>query len=313
VSATPTGPIRGEPIDVVTGAFGYTGRFITRRLLEAGRQVRTLIGHPGRPDPFGGRVSVAPYAFDDPRALVASLRGADVLYNTYWVRFPYRGTTFEQALRNTRTLVQAAEEAGIRRVVHISITHPSKDSALAYFRGKALAEEAVVRSTMSHAIIRPTVLFGEGDVLVNNIAWLARRLPLFAVPGTGAYRVRPVFVGDVADLAVEGASRDESYVIDAVGPETYTFEELVRLVARAVGRRARVVHLPPALVSGLVKILGLAVGDVLLTADELRGLMAGLVATEGPPTGATRLSEWLGGHADEVGRVYASELARHYR
>ncbi len=300
-------------MDVVTGAFGYTGRLITHRLLEAGRKVRTLTGHPGRTDPFGGRVSVARFAFDDFRALVASLRGADVLYNTYWVRFPYRGTTFELALRNTRALVQAAEEAGIRRVVHISITNPSADSPLAYFRGKALAEEAVVRSRMSHAVIRPTVLFGDGDVLINNIAWLVRRLPLFAVPGTGTYHLRPVFVGDVADLAVLGGSRDDNYVVDAVGPETYTFEKLVRLVAEAVGREVRVVHLPPTVVSGVARILGLALGDVLLTADELRGLMAGLVATGGPPTGATRLSEWLEGHAEEVGHVYASELARHYR
>ena len=300
-------------MDAVTGAFGYTGRFITRRLLEAGREVRTLTGHPSRPDPFGGKVSVVPYAFDDAAALAAGLRGAEVLYNTYWVRFPYRGVAFDQGLRNTRALLQAAEESGVRRVVHISITNPSRDSPLGYFRGKALAEEAVVRSGMSHAIIRPTVIFGEGDVLINNIAWLARRLPLFGVPGTGAYRVRPVFVGDVADLAVDGGGREDNSVTDAVGPETYTFEELVRLVARAVGRRPRLLHLPPTLLIGLVKVLGLALGDVLLTVDELRGLMAGLVATEGPPTGATRLSEWLDEHAGDIGRVYASELARHYR
>ena len=204
-------------MDVVTGAFSYTGRSITRRLLEAGREVRTLTGHPNRPDPFGGKVSVAPYAFDDAAALGAGLRGAEVLYNTYWVRFPYRGTAFDHALRNTRTLLQSAEEAGVRRVVHISITNPSRGSGLAYFRGKALAEEAVVRSGMSYAIIRPTVIFGEGDVLINNIAWLARRLPLFGVPGTGGYRVRPVFVGDVADLAVDAGGRADNSVTDAVG------------------------------------------------------------------------------------------------
>ena len=300
-------------MDAVTGAFSYTGRSITRRLLEAGREVRTLTGHPNRPDPFGGKVSVAPYAFDDAAALGAGLRGAEVLYNTYWVRFPYRGVAFDQALRNTRALLQGAEEAGVRRVVHISITNPSRGSALAYFRGKALAEEAVVRSGMSHAIIRPTVIFGEGDVLINNIAWLARRLPLFGIPGTGTYRVRPVFVGDVADLAVDAGGRADNSVTDAVGPETYTLEELVRLVARAAGRRPRLVHLPPTLLIGLVKVLGLALGDVLLTVDELRGLMAELVATEGPPTGGTRLSEWLDEHAGDIGRVYASELARHYR
>jgi len=305
--------IPGWGMDAVTGAFGYTGRFITRRLLEAGREVRTVTGHPSRPDPFGGKVGVVPYAFDDPAALAAGLRGAEVLYNTYWVRFPYRGVAFDQALRNTTALLQGAREAGIRRVVHISISNPSRDSPLAYFRGKALAEEAVVRSGMSHAIIRPTVIFGEGDVLINNIAWLARRLPLFGLPGTGTYRVRPVSVGDVADLAVDAGRREDNSVTDAVGPETYTFEELVRLVGRAVGRRPRLVHLPPTLLIGLVKILGLALGDVLLTGDELRGLMAGLVDTEGPPTGATRLSEWLDVHAGDIGRVYASELARHYR
>jgi uncharacterized protein YbjT (DUF2867 family) len=158
-------------MDVVTGAFGYTGRFITRRLLDAGHEVRTLTGHPGRRDCFDGEVDVARYAFDDPSALVASLRGSDVLYNTYWVRFPRRGTSFDQAVANTRTLVRAAEEAGVRRVAHISITNPSKGSPLAYFRGKALAEEIVVGSALSHAIIRPTVLFGGDDVLINNIAW----------------------------------------------------------------------------------------------------------------------------------------------
>jgi NADH dehydrogenase len=300
-------------MDAVTGAFSYTGRAITHRLLEAGREVRTLTGHPDRPDPFGGKVTVLPFAFDDPAAMAAGLRGAAVLYNTYWVRFPYRGVGFDQALRNTRTLLHVAKEAGVRRVVHISITNPSKDSALAYFRGKALAEEAVANSGMSHAVIRPTVIFGEGDVLINNIAWLARRLPLFGIPGTGAYHVRPVYVGDVADLAVDAGGRDDNLLIDAVGPETYTFDDLVRLVARHVGRRPRLVHLPPPALRGLVKVLGIALGDVILTVDEVRGLMAGLVATEGPATGATRLSEWLGEHAGDVGRVYASELARHYR
>jgi uncharacterized protein YbjT (DUF2867 family) len=300
-------------MDVVTGAFGYTGRFITRRLLEAGREVRTLTGHPNRADPFGGKVTVAPFSFDDPAALVASLRGAEVLSNTSWVRFPYRGANFDQAVRNTTALLRAAEEAGVRRVVHISITNPSRASDLPYFRGKALAEDAVMASAMSHAIIRPTVLFGEGDVLINNIAWLARRLPLFAVPGTGAYHVQPVFVGDVADLAVATGARHDDCVVDAAGPETYSFEELVRLVARAVGRRPRIIHLPPTLVLALVKIIDRAVGDIVLTADELRGLMAGLVASRQTPTGTTRLSDWLRQHADEVGRAYASELARHYR
>jgi NADH dehydrogenase len=300
-------------MDVVTGAFGYTGRFIARRLLAAGHAVRTLTGHPSRPDPFDGKLDVACYAFDDPAAMVASLQDVDVLYNTYWVRFARRGTSFDTAVANTRALIRAAEEAGVRRVVHISITNASKDSPFPYFRAKALAEEIVLGSTVSHAIIRPTVLFGGGDVLINNIAWLARRLPVFAVAGTGDYHVRPVAVDDVARLAVDAGCREEDVVIDAVGPDTYTFEELVRSVSMAIGRRVRIVHVPPGFVVGLAKGLGLVVGDVMLTRDELRGLMAELVALDGPATGTTRLSEWLHEHAAEVGRVYASELVRHYR
>jgi NADH dehydrogenase len=299
-------------MDAVTGAFGYTGRFIARRLLAAGHAVRTLTGQPSRPDPFEGKVDVACYAFDDPAAMVASLRDVEVLYNTYWVRFARGGISFDTAVANTRSLIRAAEEAGVRRVVHVSITNASKDSPFAYFRGKALAEEIVLGSAVSHAIIRPTVLFGGGDVLINNIAWLARRLPVFAVAGTGDYRVRPVAVDDVARLAVDAGCREDDVVIDAVGPDTYTFEGLVRVVAMAIGRRVRIVHVPPAFVVGMAKGLGLVVGDVMLTRDELRGLMAELVATDGPATGTTRLREWLQEHAAEVGRVYASELARHY-
>ena len=245
--------------------------------------------------------------------MVASLQDVEVLYNTYWVRFARRGISFDTAVANTRSLIRAAEEAGVRRVVHVSITNSSKDSPFPYFRGKALAEEIVLGSAVSHAIIRPTVLFGGGDVLINNIAWLARRLPVFAVAGTGEYHVRPVAVDDVARLAVDAGCREDDIVIDAVGPDTYTFEELVRVVAMAIGRRVRIVHVPPGFVVGLAKGLGLVVRDVMLTRDELRGLMAELVATDGPATGTTRLSEWLQEHAAEVGRVYASELARHYR
>jgi len=299
-------------MDAVTGAFGYTGRFITRRLLHSGGAVRTLTAHPDRPNPFGGRVEVAPLAFDDRAALVTSLRGVDVLYNTYWVRFERGAATFDRAVHNTKCLVEAASEARARRIVHISITNPTS-SNLGYFWGKALAEQAVRESSLSYAIVRPTVLFGGGDVLINNIGWLVRRVPVFAVAGSGSYPIRPVHVDDVAALAVDAGHRDEDLVVDAVGPETYTFEGLVRLIGETVGHRPRFVHVAPRVVLVFARLLGGIVHDVLLTDDELRGLMDGLVATDGPSTGTRRVSEWLAQHADEVGRRYASELGRHYR
>jgi NADH dehydrogenase len=307
--------IRGKrgSLDVVTGAFSFTGRYIAGRLLARGREVRTLTGHPERPHPLRDRITVAPFSFDEPAALVANLRGAEVLYNTYWIRFPRGGATFQQALAHTELLVRAAEEAGVARIVHISITNPADDSPLPYFRTKALAEHVVIGSSLSHALIRPTVVFGDGDVLVNNIAWLVRRFGVFAVPAARDARIRPVHVDDVARLAVEMGGRHEDVVVDAVGPETFAFEELVQLVAETLGRRVRCVELPPRIVVGLASAIGVLTRDVVLTTDELRGLMAGLVATAGPATGSTKLSDWLRDHHEALGTSYASELQRHYR
>jgi uncharacterized protein YbjT (DUF2867 family) len=301
-----------EP-NVVTGAFSYTGKYITRRLLSMGEKVRTLTGHPYRQNPFGEQVSVYPFSFDDPAGLTKRLRGATTLYNTYWVRFSHGQVTFDKAVENTRTLVRAAEEAGIRRIVHLSITNASEDSPLPYFRGKGLLENDVIHSRLSYAIIRPTVIFGPEDILINNIAWLLRRFPVFAVPGSGDYRVQPVFVEDVAEIAVGAAHRDEDVIVDAVGPETYTFDELVRLIADKTRRKARIVHVSPALAHFFARMAGHLVNDVMLTRDEVEGLMANLLVSDRPPTGQTRLGDWLDENADSVGAKYASELSRHYR
>jgi NADH dehydrogenase len=298
---------------VVTGAFSYTGKYVTRRLLARGRRVKTLTGHPRPDSEFGDRVSVAPLEFRDPDGLKESLRGASTLVNTYWVRFAHRGVTFQTAIDNTRALIRAAADAGVRRIVHVSITNPSDNSPLPYFRGKAVLERAVDRSGLGYAVVRPTVIFGAEDILINNIAWFLRRFPLFAVFGRGDYRLQPIFVEDMAEVLVEAVEREDDYTLDAVGPETYTFEELVRLIAEKIGRRARIIHLPPGLAHLFTRLAGLALGDVVLTRDEIRGLMANLLVSDRPPPGRTRLSEWLEENAERVGRRYSSELARHYR
>ena len=302
-----------QPLDVVTGVFGYTGKYVARRLLAMGRRVKTLTGHPDRPNPFGDQISVAPFNFDDPAALAESLRGASTLYNTYWVRFAHGAVTFDLAIENTRTLFRAAQAAGVRRVVHVSIANPSEDSPLAYYRGKAQLEKALMESGLSYAIVRPTVIFGDEDILINNIAWLLRRFPVFTVLGAGDYRIQPTFVEDMAALMVDAGGRPENLVVDAVGPEIFTFDTLVRLIKRAVRGRARIVRLPPQVGLFLSRLIGYVVGDVVLTQEEMGGLMSSLLVSSGPPTGRTRLSEWLMQHADTVGARYASEVKRHYR
>lgn len=293
--------------DVVTGAFSYTGRAIAELLLARGRQVRTLSRAPG---PAGSPIEFAPLQFADEHALTQSLRGAETLYNTYWIRFPRGGSTFERAIENTRTLLRCAAEAGVRRFVHVSVSNPSHDSPLPYFRGKAEVEDAARSSPLEHAIVRPTLIFGANDILVNNIAWVFRRFPLFLVPGDGAYRVQPVSVEDVARLCVDAGPGAE---LDAAGPERYSFDELVRLIRSAVHGRARIVHAPPAAALALARIVGIALRDVILTREETLGLMDSLLVSHDPPTARDSFRDWVDANGDQLGRRYVSELARNYR
>lgn len=304
--------MRSSGFSVVTGALGFTGKYIARRLLEVGRGVRTLVSHGDRPNPFGEQVEVVPLDFRRPGDLVEHLRGADTLYNTYWVRFARGAVTFDRAVENTRVLLQAAREAGIRRIVHVSVTNPSENSPLPYFRGKAALERLVVESGLSYAIVRPALIFGDEDILIHNIAWFLRRLPVFVVPGDGRYRVQPIWAGDLAKFAVQLADQSDSMTVDAVGPETFTFEEFVRLIARAVGRRSRVVHLGPGATRWLTAMVGRIVGDVVLTRDEIAGLMADLLVSDQPPLCGKSFSDWLGERGNALGACYVSELARHY-
>lgn len=297
-------------MDVVTGAFSFTGRYVAARLLELGREVRTLTRHPQSASPFGARVEAFPLDFD-PDTLTERLRGADTLYNTYWIRSPRGNLTFERVLGNTAALLGAALEAGVRRVVQLSVSNASASSALPYFRAKALAEEALSSSGLSYAIVRPTLVFAREDVLVNNIAWVLR-LPLFVVPGSGGYTLQPVAVQDVAELAVTAGLGTEPTVMDAAGPDILSFDELVRLVREAVGSHAAIVHGSPRLALGLSALTGKILRDTLVTRAELAGLMQGLLTSQAAPTGTRRFADWLGENADSVGQRYVSERLRNW-
>jgi len=305
--------------DVVTGAFSYSGAAIARELQAAGRPVRTLTNHPGRapksPETAvtGGDIEVRPLDFADPVALAESMRGAGTLYNTYWVRFAHGSVDHPVAVARSRVLFQAAAEAGVRRIVHLSITNPSADSPYPYFRGKAAVEQALGDLGVSHAVLRPAVLFGGNGVLINNIAWLLRHLPVFAVGGTGEYRLRPIHVNDLARLAVRAGDSAVTEVIDAVGPERPTFLALVQTIRAAVGSRSRVIRVPGTLIPAAARVLGVALRDTLLTAEEYQTMADGLADTDGPATGETALSQWIADHQDTLGHVYANELARHFR
>lgn len=295
----------------VTGAFSYSGRYITRRLLAKGVSVKTMTGKTPEPDDIG-RVESHPYLFDDFDGMVNVLRGATVVYNTYWVRFNHGANTYDLAVENTKKLIDATVAAGVRRFVHVSITNPSEDSMLPYFRGKAILEQKLMNSGLSYAVLRPTVLFGREDILINNVAWLLRRFPVFGMIGAGEYKTQPVYVDDLAELAVRMGESNENLVMDAVGPETFRFRDLVSLIRNSIGSKALIVPMKPATALLFARIIGGLVGDVLLTRDEVDGLMGGLLVSEEAPTCPTKFTEWLSGNNSRLGRSYSSEIARHY-
>jgi uncharacterized protein YbjT (DUF2867 family) len=300
------------PVDVVTGAFSYSGAAISRELQSAGRRVRTLTAHPDRA-PADTDIDVRALDFANRAELIASLRGANTLYNTYWIRFAHGQLDHDVAVENSRTLFEAAAAAGIERIVHVSITHPSLDSPYPYFRGKARVEQILAETGIPHGIARPAVLFGGEGVLINNIAWLLRHVPVFAIGGSGGYRVRGIHVADLAQLCVELGARDDTVVVDAVGPQSLTFRELVDAVRTAVGSHAVVLPVPGPLLTATSHALGLVLRDTLLTREEYLAMVDGLADSDAPSTGRILLTDWITEHRSELGRRYANELDRHFR
>lgn len=300
-------------LHVVTGAFGYSGRQIAKRLLERGHRVRTLTGRPDRPNPFGEALEARAFAFDDPDQLRRNLEGTKILYNTYWIRFERGGLTFEQAVHNTLVLIEAAKAAGVERLVHTSITQPALDSPYPYFRGKAEIEEAIRASGLSYAILRPTVFFGEEDVLVNNMAWMLRRLPVFGLIGRGDYPLQPICVHDFARIALEMGERRDDVTADTVGPECFEMRDFLRAIARGIGSHNLLMPVPPSLALLVTDLIGRwVVHDIVLTRHEVGALLAGHLCSHDPPLGTTKLTAWIAEHRATLGRTWANELGRHF-
>ncbi|HEY3915538.1 MAG TPA: NAD-dependent epimerase/dehydratase family protein [Verrucomicrobiae bacterium] len=294
----------------VTGAFGYSGRYIVRHLLDQRHAVITLTNSLRRENQFGARVRAYAFNFDRPELLVESLRGIDALINTYWVRFDHRLFTHSEAVANTKVLFQAAKDAGVRRIIHVSITNPDIRSDLPYFSGKAELESALTSLGMSYCILRPAVLFGKEDVLINNIAWSLRYLPICGVFGAGDYKLQPIYVDDLAEIASRKIGDDQNEIINAIGPETFTYRELVETVRESLGVKTRIVGVSPELGYWGCRLLGFFLRDVIITREEIRGLMEGRLYVDSPSASTTKLSEWIDQHKETLGLNYTSEIAR---
>lgn len=296
----------------VTGAFSYSGRFISKKLIDRGIPVRTLTNHLERAvDNL--QIDVKPFDFDDQKRLTESLENVHTLFNTYWIRFAYKGLTHEKAYENTRRLIDAAKSAGVQKIIHTSILNARLESKYSYFHYKAKVEQYLQASDINYAILRPAVLFDENGILFNQIAWLLRHLPVFAIGGNGEYRISPIHVEDFADLALEARTWQENKIVDAIGPESPTFIDLVRLIEKAIGAHCILIKVPPSSIWIFAAILGKLKNDVILTKDEFWAMYEGLAYSDAPPTGQTKLSEWLNEHGKELGTKYLNEVKIHFK
>ena len=299
----------------ITGVLGYSGRYVAQEARRRGWRVVGLTDSGHRlPNPEGWELRPMPWSTRD-----AVLDGVDVLVNTYWVRFSYAGGrkaafSHEEAVNNTGKLFEAAQRSGVQRIIHTSITCPDAASPLPYFRGKAELEHALAATGIPHSILRPAVLFGDSpseSILINNMAWSLRHLPAVATFGWGSYRLRPLHVQDFADAAMDEAEQEAPRrIIQAIGQESYSFRELWRLLARAMGIRRPILPLPAGIGYAGTCILGRLMGDIMLTRDEIRGLSEDRLYAPGSGIGSRLLNRWVQQHAGTLGNTYESELAR---
>ncbi len=298
----------------ITGALGYSGRYIAQSALQQGHEVLCLTNSISRPNPL--QLPIAPLSWQNPTALVESLKTCDVLINTYWVRFDHTHFTHQEAVEHTCILFHAAKTAGLKRIVHVSITKPDETSPLPYFQGKALLEKELEKNELPHSILRPAVLFGETpaeSILLNNMDWAMRHFPFVGYFGDGSYCLQPIHVQDFAELALQEAQREdqENVIIQAIGPETYTFKELFTILGKAIGKPRPLISVPKFLGYAVTKCVGLLHHDVMLTKEEIIGLMENRLAVkDASPAGQTKLSTWIQQYAETLGQVYASELSR---
>jgi uncharacterized protein YbjT (DUF2867 family) len=250
-----------DRIVAIAGGSGFIGRTIARRLAALPQlRVRVLSRDPGR-----ARAKLAGLEADfvrgevtEPGTLPAALAGASavvsaVQFDGYPIENPRRGLTFERIdLGGTLALLAAAKAAGVTRFIYISGAAADENSRHPGFRAKGKAERAIRESGLEYTILRPSLVYGPDDTVVNGFAKAIRLAPVFPVPGSGRQTLQPVLVDDLAAcvaLAISGRGQNGTYEIG--GPDLMTFDDLIRLIMDLTGHRRPIVHVPESVMRAM--------------------------------------------------------------
>jgi uncharacterized protein YbjT (DUF2867 family) len=236
----------------VFGGTGFLGRQIVRRLAEAGAEVRIAVRHPERASLLTemgavGQISALRADVWDAASVAPAVAGADAVVNTVG-HYVERGQASFEAIhgQGARHVAQAVAAAGIHRLVHISGIGADPASESPYVRARAAGERLVREALPEVTILRPSVMFGPEDASFNTLAELARVLPVLPLFGSGAVRLQPVYVGDVAEAVARALAMPASAgkLYELGGPKIYTYRQLLQLMLEQSGRRRWLMPLP---------------------------------------------------------------------
>jgi uncharacterized protein YbjT (DUF2867 family) len=242
---------------LLTGATGTIGSALLRRLTAKGEPVRCLVRDPRRLGDHRVRVQIALGDLADPPSFRHALRGVDtVVHLAAAIRDEAHASIEELNAVATLRLVRAAERTGARRFVFFSAMGAAHHSRTRFFRAKALARDAVEASSLETTVFSPSIVYTPGDpwlTLLERFSYL----PVIPVSGSGRARYQPIWAEDVADCVVAAlvASGPRRRGFELAGPETLTYDELVRVAMRPTGRRRPLVHVPLPLVRASLRVL----------------------------------------------------------
>jgi NADH dehydrogenase len=260
-----------RPVILLTGATGTVGSALLRRLTAAGEPVRCLVRDPRGLGDQRVRVQIALGDLADPPSFRNALRGVGtVVHLAASIRDQPRASIEELNAVATLRLVRAAERAGARRFLFFSAMGAAHHSRTRFFRAKALAQEAVEASALETMVFRPSIVYTPGDpwlTLLERFSYL----PALPVSGSGRAEYQPIWAEDVADcvLAALMASGPRRRAFELAGPETLSYDEIVRAALEAVGRRRPLLHVPlPVVRRSLRALRPLAGPKVFATWEE---------------------------------------------
>ena len=273
---------------LLTGATGTIGMPLLRRLTAAGTPVRCLVRDPRRLGPERVRVQIALGDLSDPFTFRHALRGVDtVVHLASAIRDQPAGSIEELAGISTWRLVQAAERAGAQRFVFFSVLGASTRSRARLMRAKAIAERALMESTLSHTVFAPSLVYAPGDPFMRLLERMSL-LPVMPIAGPGRASFQPMWAEDVADCVMAalpgGAMADQAAGAryELAGPETLTYREFVACMLRSLRRHRPIVPLPSRLVRRTLNWVELLMGPTApATWDEVELLQVPLLSRQG--------------------------------